>query len=388
LWEDFPGSLPGLIVRLRQCLPLVRFGFDEPVTAMDFDAAEYRAKGLKDKDREVRYRALMFLQHLGPKAAPAVPELVEALGDSDERIQREAELTLMWIGRPILPAVLPLLEDKRPHIRAHALFLVGQVAPRGTDRQETRGIALKVLRALHDDSVQVRRQAAWVAGHFGKDCEEVIAALIEALKVKDVTGTDNVSNVPRNAADALGRLGPFAKPAVPALMESSKADDNYLRWAAFDALGRIAAQEPSVQPTLIPWLIDILKEEKQGSQRARAAHALGVIGPPAKDAVSALRSALHFEDNQDLKTAEWIRISATTALGKIGPAAEAAVPDLITALKKDKKLAATERSTAAEALGEIGPAAKAAIPTLTEIAKDSLDSAQQTAARALERIRR
>src|SRR5439155_8038 len=87
------------------------------------------------------------------------------------------------------------------------------------------------------------------------------------------------------AAEALGRIGPAAKEAVPALARAMKDKDEVsVRAAAAEALGRVGA-------AAVPELIEALKGKDAG-QRALAAGALGRIGPGAKEAVPALEKVL------------------------------------------------------------------------------------------------
>ncbi len=76
-------------------------------------------------------------------------------------------------------------------------------------------------------------------------------------------------------------------------------------------------------------LVETLKKGDTGERR-RAARILGIFGPTAAEAVSALINALGEEQR-------WLRIEAAKALGKIGPAAAAAIPTL-TAMQDDKSI--------------------------------------------------
>ena len=81
------------------------------------------------------------------------------------------------------------------------------------------------------------------------------------------------------------------------------------------------------QPADLAGLIDDLKSDKP-AVRARAADALGELGPLAAPAVEALTAAI---GDTNLS----VRIESMIALERIGPAARAAVPSLVGVLKKD-----------------------------------------------------
>src|SRR5262249_7502374 len=138
------------------------------------------------------------------------------------------------------------------------------------------------------------------------------------------------------------KIGPEARPALPALLGALKDDDGPVFQGAVDALGRIGREG-------VPALIDVLK----GRQEIAfvAAKVLGNIGPEARAAGPALIDALEEE-----KLTSW----AAEALGKIGPDARDAVAALGAAYKDDGNIASHE---AARALGRIGAPA---VPTLID----------------------
>ena len=212
---------------------------------------------------------------------------------------------------------------------------------------------------------------------------------------------DGVSGVRWAAARALGQIGPDAKAAVPALLETLKDEHEVRVWANY-ALFRIVSH-----PEAIPNLIEALKDQ-YGVVREVPVIALGNIGPDARAAVPALIEALNVEQ-------EWIRRRAAWALGKIGPGARAAVPALIEALRDENRRVGVSahyalfrivshpeaipnliealrqgthlvREDAARVLGNIGPDAKAAVSALAEAQKDEVADVRWSAAEALKKI--
>jgi HEAT repeat protein len=158
-----------------------------------------------------------------------------------------------------------------------------------------------------------------------------------AARIAELENSDSAMRL--SAAEALGAMGPPARPAIPRLLEVLDDDDPEVRKAAAWALTRIGASHQA----LVPFLISKLKDESPET-RGTAIIGLGRIGPDAGPAVPLLIELL--EDETPLVQ----RLAAET-LGSIGPRAVAAVPALKAALQADPGL----RKVAAEALKKIEP---------------------------------
>jgi HEAT repeat protein len=245
-----------------------------------------------------------------------------------------------------------------------------------------------LLKALKDKDELVRREAATRSRSFVNE-KEIVLALIQALDDPAVAPSPGEMSVAQLAADSLGCPGPHRKLAVAALTEAARAGgDERVRYTAIWTLGFIAAKEEAAAPTVVPLLIEALKDAKEkGRNRAIAAHALSLIGPRAKAAVPALRAIVLDQKAEDADAAFAILGNALVALRSIGPDARDAVPELI-AILGDKFNKASHRQLAAEALGNIGHAAKSALPTLRAVreAVRELDRVREAATTALLKI--
>jgi HEAT repeat protein len=165
-----------------------------------------------------------------------------------------------------------------------------------------------VIRAIQSDSWDLQWAAADALGHMASGDPHVVAALTTALGHASPT-------VCSAAVKALAQIG---EPALPALLEILELHDNHrAEWAA-DALGRMGYNaKPAVKllrsnlrspnlglaswsaialakiagdPIAVPTLTSLLGRSDRPDFRQQAAIGLKAIGPPAASAVKALLS--------------------------------------------------------------------------------------------------
>jgi HEAT repeat protein len=141
--------------------------------------------------------------------------------------------------------------------------------------------------------------------------------------------------------EALGTMGPAARPAVPELAEVLKKDnDAELRQQAARSLGQIG---PAAESEGVPALSRALRDP-EAVVREAAADALSKFGGRAKEAVGSLLARL--KDREAT-----VRLAALSALAQIGPDAQEALPKLKPALKDaDPEI----RRRALDVLGRLG----------------------------------
>jgi HEAT repeat protein len=175
--------------------------------------------------------------------------------------------------------------------------------------------------ALRDGDSLSRIHAAWALWKITGQVDLVIPALTEEARKEGGPGD------PSAALRALGRIGPPAEAAVPALLEVLLKDEPNSH-QVFEALEEIG---PGARDA-VPALTDILRSWERyqqgfsirGNTRA-VVRTLGKIGPAAEEAVPALREVFRAENQRDPNLDEEIIV----ALGRIGPPARGAVPDLL-----------------------------------------------------------
>jgi HEAT repeat protein len=242
------------------------------------------------------------------------------------------------------------------------------------DKKQGAPEAIKGLLLAVRDCIITKGEKAKIPDFVADELAERAGLDIEAIKrtqkEQRIQRLINQLNVPENddrryAAQALREIGPEAKAAVPALIETLKDKNEEVPKVAGWALVEMGQ-------AAVPGLIDALKDDDR-KVHLGAAWALGYIGTAA---VHALTEAL---SNEDI----CVRGRAALVLVKIDQQTKASVPGLIDALSDEDECI---REKAAEALGMIGADAKAAAPALTEALSDEDACVRGHAALALVEI--
>lgn len=205
------------------------------------------------------------------------------------------------------------------------------------------------------------------------------------------------------AAEALGKIGPDAKSAMPELKKLLDDNDPVVRTAAAFAVLRIEPGEKGTADTALATLQSGLESTEERA-RIESARALGHVGNIAERAIPSLCTALKddqphvqafaaealarigtpsiscvLEGLNDDKSRHW----AVVVLGEIGPAATSAVPALLKVLKSEDVVS---RGEAALALGAIKPDAADVVDALAGALKDKNGMVRASAAYALGEI--
>ena len=204
--------------------------------------------------------------------------------------------------------------------------------------------------ALQDDDLSVRLHAAMCLCSVPGKVKEAELVLMPALANKTARSS-RILELQHQAVTALGKAGPAAKDAIPALLEALKTEtaDTVLAGRIGSALVQIGG--PEMVETLVQAFARVPKVS-----RPMLAHALSQTGPAG---VSALVKLINDREPP-------MRTAVVGIMSRPGRNAAEAVPVLIKAVRdKETKI----RLEALRALGAFGPAAKDAIPALTELLK-------------------
>ncbi len=315
-----------VIPRTNALPELLSLGIDPSDEALTRELRTALVKALSDQSPEVRGLGAWALGNLGPFLSHDIPpELVDAMHDIAKEVRENAAFACAGYKEglsPLLPDLFARLERAHPPFR-HDLRLclergkadlslvpllrerlrspspdVRYCAARMLDGMGPQAVAatpelLAVLnepyteenprRTPPDDQPDPASVAVWALSNF-PPTPEFIHALIRNLR-------SDMLDRRFSAANHLGKLGPAARTAVPALIAMLQAQLSGSQrdvWAVEDALGRIAPGTEFADPS-ITVLVEALRS-KNGDTRRQAAEALGRFGPNAKGAIPTLQT--------------------------------------------------------------------------------------------------
>jgi HEAT repeat protein len=183
-------------------------------------------------------------------------------------------LAVAWLSASASAAdVSALIKDLKsgdPDVRRNAAKQLAE------HKDELKSAIPALTAALKDSDVFVRRFATQALGEAGND-KGVMAALSLALRDQD-------RRVVEAAAEALGKVGaPGVKPLIDLVKDKKKPSE--VRRKAVVSLGKIGPEASDAVPALIAAL-------KERDIQAEAVQSLGAIGPGAKEAVKPLEEIL------------------------------------------------------------------------------------------------
>jgi len=287
--------------------------------------------GALDKP-EWQFDAIRALERIGPKAAGAVPRLIQILKLSAN------EPSISELIRTLDPGV-DFLEYLKEHY-PDSLFLA--------DLEKEGVESIKVVSGISDErSIEMY----WANGLKGNIYPGDSYVFLHASAVY-TSGSPLMSRlyfydeIRALAALALGEIGPEPG-VVDALIESINDKESTMRFVALLALKNF----PDKARKALPLIIERLKDEDD-EVRQSAEYAIAEFGADAADAVPALISA--FNDKQP-----WEKAAVFSALARIGPKAKAALPIINEILDNadisNKNLYGDLYEHAAQALINIGP---------------------------------
>jgi HEAT repeat protein len=249
---------------------------------------------LKDQDDSAAGWLIQAISQMGQDAAPAIPALVEIVRDGgDSGLRASAARALVPFGREAkdaVPGLLDMLKNGQRHNRGQAAQALVKIATPGEAlpalleafAQPSReyehdehviagalhelgpGVADSVAELLRHERPEVRMRAIQVISGFGKQAQNAVPHLVDAMNDKDedvaISAAEAVWNIDRRpevlphfvrglkakstqnrirAARNLMNMGAEAKSAVPDLVAACKDRDSSVRREAYQALSVI-----------------------------------------------------------------------------------------------------------------------------------------------------
>jgi HEAT repeat protein len=359
------------------------------VTEMPAEAVPPLTAALGSEDESVRTAAAEGLAAAGPKAAPAAPQLAEAIKkhypeqfDPKARVggpERAYWVALATIGEPAAAPTAGLLGHPNTLVRALAARTLGEIGP------PAKPTAPELRKALSDRFAEVALEAAAALCRVGEGQAEAIELVRRAIAGDGL--------VPAAAIGVIPRMGEAGKPLVPlALAKMSDANPN-TRYAAVRLVGAIDPAEGAKAAADVAKLAadpfpEIRRQvglvlEKLGPAAAPAADALGralaaekdevtrdqfvdalvAMGPGAKPALSALVPLI---GNPDVPL--FVRMKVATAAAVADPASPEVAAALVKGLDDSDP---TLQAATARAIGRLDPLPPDAVAALVKVAKST-----------------
>jgi HEAT repeat protein len=257
---------------------------------------------LKDRDEALAFESAVALGRIGPDASEAIADLAEALRSPRDRTRAGAAHALGSLGlaaRPALAGLIRALQDPQALVRALASCALGEIGPEAAGATESLSA---LLTGAQPDFVCAAAAAS--LGRFGPAARFAIPALCSNLKdvqfvelvhwnephLHEVGDLDRMRRLPTDIRLLRERLWPSRPPlaSFPTDPLARQYRQPLARYAAI-ALAQIG-------PAALPELITIVKD-REHKGREYAIVALGELGPNARiEAVSWLRPLLKEPD--------------------------------------------------------------------------------------------
>ena len=277
--------------------------------------------------------------------------------------------------QPAKTSLAQRLDSADPETRNEAILEIADMGYRGAPH------VARLVELLQDQKRFIRKNAAIALGNIGPGAAAAVPALQKLLEEQPptvapvkpvVTGDDATAQpAPDKTPDtpapgnrlriestlALGKIGPASAPAIPYLVNMMGDEDETLADAAAEALGNIG--EAAVPP------LSASLKHKKARMRRNAATALGYLAPISKTEAANLIAVLRDAD-------DGVRAAAVVALAKIGPLDDRVIPAVLSMLRDDTP--AVQGATL-EALRIMGEPATTAL--LERIATETGDRKQQ-----------
>ena len=302
-----------------------------------------------DYSRDFPPQVVFALAAIG---VPAIESLLETISDADDMACFYASTALSLMDCPPPSTIVPALLDPLQTGDKTSPFRFASICSVLERIGEPAKAAVPLLIDLLSDKyyfMPMQRDAAEALGAIGPEASDAVPALIKMLDAWSQRWDDSSATyVLVSVLDALGDIGPAAQVALPNIRKALEDVDIEVRIAAARALRKLK------QPLSASQIIALHDEDE--SLNYLALVEIGKLPPPFDDAISVLL---------EIRMGE-----APLILAEIG---QPAVPALLNALNSPNP---DVRRTGARALANIEELPKHALDTLIEAMHDDVAIAQ------------
>jgi HEAT repeat protein len=254
-------------------------------------ATDEMIQQLRSADFAIRQNVVTALRAIGGDGARIVPALLEI--SKQDLTTRSMIMPLLADYGPKAAAAVPWLVEQ---LHGQPSFVIVQAAEtlHKIDAERAGKEAVPVLQKMIQPAGPLRVYAAMALRRIQPNSEEALKTLIECVAGSDV-------NVRQQACQFLGTLGKSARAAAPALRKTLSDAAIANRVAAAGALWKITGETETTAPVLL----EALKPTPGNYWRHPAAILLGEMGPAVKAA--ALPVLRKYQDDADLAVRGGVR---------------------------------------------------------------------------------
>ena len=265
------------------------------------------ARDLKDADVETRVAAVEALGAIGADAAEVTSQVLDFLLDesADDSLRIAAWEALPNFGESAVPHLIEVLDgsSQQQVLICDILAKIGPQAVQAVPR---------LLEVASGGDSRGRSVAIRALTEIGQNPgERYVSVLVQAIS--DSTSAD----LREQACIAAGTLGLEAKPVVPSLIEVIKSDQQRVRWAAMEAVGKIGPDAAAAIPVIIAGLGNSFGYHP--TSRRISCEVLPNLGPQAVQAIPVIEELLQERQGSKGKQQLTTALSALRQIEKLGP---------------------------------------------------------------------
>ncbi len=328
------------------------------------------SEALGSANTNVQTAAANGLAAAGPKAAPAVPKLIDAItkyypkeydpkAPRVEGIENAYWLALARAGEAAVAPTAKLLAHTNMIVRSTAARTLGEIGAPAKPAKDA------LRKALADQTINVAAEAAVTLCKLGEAQAEAANLIKQAIEVTN-------QGVAGYAIEAITRMGDTGKPLVPLALAKIADPNPYTRFAAVSLVGTLPPDEATKHAAKV----GELATDTEPDVRRLVGRVLEKLGPSAAPAADALGKALATEKELD------VRDRFIDALVAMGAGAKPAVPGLLPlAVSKDVSVQTRANVFAAAVAG--APASPEVAAALVKAAADDEPAVRAAAAGAM-----